>query len=77
MDMDSFDLYKTVYNLFFLVLWFFSGSTVEHRLNTYAFIKTILLLILHYFDSNVSHYPGAPNENVDQNHLNVALLNVF
>ena len=23
------------------------------------------------------HYTGAPNENVVQNHLNIALLNVF
>ena len=36
-------------------------------------------LDLHSFDQNILSFgnTGAPNENIVQNHLNIALLNVF
>ena len=38
---------------------------------------TYLRNIMRRFTLIIAYFPGAPNENIVQNHLNLELLNVF
>ena len=57
--------------IFFFRLQLFSGSgNTRNARNTRSFQKVVEQLV-------ESHISGAPNENIVQNHFNIALLNVF
>ena len=42
-----------------------------------SLLKSILLISMFLHAKLISKLAGAPNENIVQNHLNIALLNIF
>ena len=58
------------------ILFLTPVEVVSHRAAIYIYIFGWLALFSFRLTSNVL-LSGAPNENIVQNHLNIALLNVF